>query len=257
MEPLAQPAIRMTPFHSILRRPAEALMSIFYPEVCDLCGLAKAGAEESYVCKACRTKVRPVEKPFCEKCGRHIAGQSSVNFKCGNCRGVKPWFSEARSAARAEDKMLDAIHRYKYNRAMWLEPYLASVLLDAALPALELMPVDIVVPVPLHSVKERERGFNQAARLAGHLASALNAPMNISVLRRVIPTPSQTRLGRAERRENVRKAFAVKGTIPSGTRVLLVDDVFTTGATVNECARMLRKAGAGDVRVWTLGRANG
>jgi ComF family protein len=114
---------------------------------------------------------------------------------------------------------------------------------------------DWLVPVPLHPLKFRERGFNQAARIANALAPAVKIPVNNNLLRRVIPTSTQTRLTRSERAANVRRAFATTpGLRLRGERLVLVDDVFTTGATTSAAARALLAAGAGEVCVWTVAR---
>jgi ComF family protein len=114
---------------------------------------------------------------------------------------------------------------------------------------------DFIVPVPLYPVKQREREFNQAERLAFHLSAATSIPVNNKLLRRVIPTATQTLLTREQRAKNMRGAFAVPRQFGlDGERIVLVDDVFTTGATTSACAKALRNAGAGDVCVWTVAR---
>jgi ComF family protein len=138
---------------------------------------------------------------------------------------------------------------------MWFEPFLADLFLREALPALRDQEWDCIVPVPLHPVKQREREFNQAARLAAHLSRAANLPLNESWLRRVVPTSTQTRLTRQQRTANMRGAFALAdGVKLRGERVIVVDDVFTTGATTSACAKVLLRAGAGEVCVWTVSR---
>ena len=111
------------------------------------------------------------------------------------------------------------------------------------------------MPVPLHPARLREREFNQAERLARRLSAAMGIPLNTRLLQRVIPTQTQTLLSRAERLANVRRAFALRGAPAlQGERIVLIDDVFTTGATTSACARVLRGAGAGQVSVWTVAR---
>ena len=122
-------------------------------------------------------------------------------------------------------------------------------------PVLRASDWDLIVPVPLHPVKQREREFNQAERLARHLGAATNIPVDASLLRRVLPTRTQTRLTRRERAENVQKAFRMRrGRTLQGERIVLLDDVFTTGATTNACAKILRRNGSGEVCVWTVAR---
>jgi ComF family protein len=165
-------------------------------------------------------------------------------------------FRSARSAVLADGLMLDVIHRYKYNRALWFEPFLAGLLISRAAPALASETWHYIVPVPLFPVKKREREFNQAERLAARLGRAANIEVNKGLLRRVKPTVTQTRLTREQRAANVREAFAFCGGKKlHGEKIVLLDDVLTTGATTNACARALRKAGAGEICVWTAARA--
>ncbi|MCC6819805.1 MAG: ComF family protein [Verrucomicrobiota bacterium] len=246
-----RPAMNTAPF----TRSLKAGLALVYPEVCQLCGDKRATPEAGFVCVSCWTQVRFIKPPFCERCGVPVAGEITTNFECANCRDMNLQFCSARSAVTARGVVLEAIHRYKYSRALWFEPFLADLLLRAALPALREEQWDLIVPVPLHHLKEREREFNQAERLAAPLARALALPLNPRLVRRVQPTRTQTLLTKNQRAENVRRAFAQRnGHGLRGERVILVDDVFTTGATTSACARVLRAAGAGEVCVWTVAR---
>jgi ComF family protein len=233
----------------------EAALNFLYPPVCALCGAARADAASDWVCSGCRSQVRLIRPPFCERCGLPFEGALTTPFQCANCDGVELHFTSARSAVAAVGAVLEAIHRYKYQRALWLETFLAKLLVEAAAPALRGGGWNAIVPVPLFPAKEREREFNQAERLARHLSAAAGIPVRAGALRRVRPTPTQTRLSREERAANMRNAFAVRpGAALAGCRVVLVDDVFTTGATTNACAAALRAAGADAVCVWTVAR---
>jgi ComF family protein len=151
--------------------------------------------------------------------------------------------------------VLEAIHRFKYSRALWFENFLADLLVREAAPVLCAEPWDYLVPVPLHPLKEREREFNQAALLARRLSRATGIPPKENLLRRVLPTATQTLLTRDQRAANMHRAFAVsRGAELDGKRLVLIDDVFTTGATTNACAEALRDAGAAEVCVWTVAR---
>ena len=230
-------------------------LAFVYPEVCQVCRQARATPAEGYVCDGCRAKVRFIEPPFCERCGRPYEGDITGRFECTNCREMEWHFASARSAVAARDPVLEVIHRYKYNRALWFEPFLADLLIRAAGPVLDGQKPDLIVPVPLHPTKEREREFNQAGRLADRLGAATQLPVNKRLLRRVRPTRTQTQLSRQERLANVRNAFAMRdGQRLEGERIILLDDVFTTGATTSACARVLVAAGAGEVCVWTVAR---
>ena len=238
------------------RAALDAALNWVYPPVCQICGEERATAEQGYVGERCRGGVRFVTAPFCERCGLPFDGEMSHPFQCANCQGVRLHFRSAHSAVVAGGLMLDVIHRYKYNRALWFEPFLAGLLISRAAPALAAEAWDFIVPVPLYPVKKREREFNQAERLAARLGRAAAIPVNKGLLRRVKPTATQTRLTREQRADNVHGAFAFCGGKKlHGEKIVLLDDVLTTGATTNACARALRKAGAGEICVWTAARA--
>jgi ComF family protein len=230
-------------------------LGFFYPEICQLCEAERATAGDGFVGSCCRSHVRFIRPPFCERCGLPFEGDLTTPFECTNCREMKLFFSSARSAVVAKTVVLEALHRFKYQRALWFENFLASLLVREAEPTLRGQNWDFIAPVPLHCLKQREREFNQAEILAGHLSTATKIPLNTKLLRRVSPTMTQTLLTREQRAKNVRGAFAVRDRIKfNGERVVLVDDVFTTGATTGACAQALRAAGAGEVCVWTVAR---
>lgn len=233
----------------------EAGLALLYPSVCQVCETHRATAAEGYVCSHCWRLVRFIKPPFCERCGLPYEGKITTPFACANCRDLELQFCSARSAVAAKGVVLDVIHRYKYQHALWFEPFLADLLLRAALPVLHAEKWDLIVPVPLYSTRQREREFNQAERLAARLARALNLPLNPNLVRRVLPTRTQTLLTKKQRAENVRRAFAARTENPlKGLRVILVDDVLTTGATTSACAGVLKGMGASEVCVWTVAR---
>lgn len=236
----------------------EAALGFLYPPVCQLCGKHRAGPGEGYVCGACWNRsggVRFIRPPFCERCGLPFAGAVTTSFECSNCRGLELDFTSARAAVVASEVVLEVVHRYKYDRALWFEPFLAGLLVREARPVLAAGAWDAIVPVPLYPLKQREREFNQSTRLAARLSRATDIPLRTRWVRRTRPTRTQTLLTRAERAANMRNAFApTPGTRIKGARVVLVDDVLTTGATTSSCARALRAAGAAEVCVWTVAR---
>jgi competence protein ComFC len=230
-------------------------LALIYPEACQLCECERASAADGYVCPKCSRGVRFIRPPFCQRCGLPFDGDLTGPFECANCLDLKLHFSSARSAVAARGVVLEAIHRFKYRRALWFEPFLAGLLVREAGPVLRDGRWDWIVPVPLHPTKQREREFNQAERLAARLGAATGIPVQQRLLKRVLPTLTQTRLTREQRADNVRNAFVLR--VPrrlGGRRIVLLDDVFTTGATTNACARVLRAAGAGEVCVWTVAR---
>jgi competence protein ComFC len=241
--------------HPRVWRWIERGLALIYPDVCQLCATRAATAAEGYVCSRCQRGVRFVEPPFCQRCGLPFEGDLTVAFTCANCRDLELHFEFARSAVLAHGAVLEVIHRYKYQRALWFEPFLAGLLARKAGPELPPGGWDALVPVPLFPARERHREFNQALRLARRLGAVAGIPVHAGALRRVRPTQTQTRLSREERADNMREAFVLRrGARVDGLRCVLVDDVFTTGATTSACARVLKAAGARAVCVWTVAR---
>jgi ComF family protein len=238
-----------------MRCSAKAALSFFYPEICQYCREQWAEPAEGFICAECARQVQFIEPPFCSRCGLPFAGELTTPFECANCAEIELHFSYGRAAVRATGMVLDLIHRWKYQRALWLEPFLARLLIQQVSLHVVAHDWDLIVPVPLHREKLLEREFNQAEHLACRLGQALQLPVCRSAVKRIAATPTQTKLTRAARNENMRRAFAPAITEPvRGRRVMLVDDVLTTGATTNACARVLRQAGAAEVCVWTLAR---
>jgi competence protein ComFC len=243
------------PIPDSLRVWGNAALSFLYPEVCQLCGEEPATSREGFVGEACRAKVRLIEPPYCERCGLPFEGEITGTFECANCREIELHFCWARSAVAARGPILDAIHHYKYNGHLWYETFLAGLLVDAAVEQLRGGEWRALIPVPLFRIREREREFNQAERLARHLARATEIPVNSKLVKRVRATRTQTQLTREQRAENMRGAFAprTKDKLDGGSFVV-IDDVLTTGATTSACAKVLLDLGAERVAVWTLAR---
>lgn len=170
---------------------------------------------------------------------------------CGPCATRRPAFSYARSAGLYEGVLREALHAFKFAGKTALARVLADLAIEQCGEALPILP-EVVVPVPLHRSRQRERGFNQSALLAARIARGLAVPCSAYLLRRR-PTRAQSDLSAAERRANVRDAFVASGGV-AGRHVLVVDDVLTTGATVSECAHALLGAGAVTAGVVTVAR---
>ncbi|MEO6182037.1 MAG: ComF family protein [Verrucomicrobiota bacterium] len=239
---------------SLLKTWRDAGLNFFYPSICQICAAHRATPEEGYVCVDCWSEVQFLQAPFCERCGLPFEGNITNSFECSNCVEMEFHFSSARSAVVASGLVLEVIHRYKYLRALWFEPFLADLLVRQAKPILAKGNWDLIVPVPLHHLKKREREFNQAERLANQLSAATAIPVATNLLKRIHPTRTQTLLTRPERAANVRSAFCFSGERLDGENIVLIDDVFTTGATTSACAKILKKSGAGEICVWTVAR---
>jgi ComF family protein len=204
----------------------------------------------TWLCAECLSRVPLVEHPLCSCCGGAVAADGL----CARCRTSPLQVERIRSVVYFEGAVREAIHQFKYNgRTALVEPL---VDLMVAYWMKHPMSVDVVVPVPLHAARLRERGYNQAALLARELARRIGLPLNERVLMRQRATSPQVGLDATQRRENVRAAFSCSGNDLAGRRVLLIDDVCTTGATLEACAVALHEGGADSVQALTLARAH-
>ena len=232
----------------------QAAVSLLYPPVCTICGKSIRAGE--YLCDQCETKVTRIVAPFCQTCSEPFEGSITGAFSCANCAHRTIYFDAAVAAYRGRGIVRQIIHEFKYARQLHLR-HLIARWLRAALDDERLCGprFDIIVPVPLHPARQRERGFNQAG-LLGELLSAQTSIPAKPMLERIRYTTTQTALDRSERMENLHNAFRLrKNADVRGLRVLLVDDVLTTGSTLNECARILKRAGAFSVHAATAARA--
>ena len=235
-------------------KPIEALISLFYPPVCTICGASVEPSE--YLCQACDARATQIVPPFCKICSEPFPGAITDAFTCANCENRELYFETAVAVYRSRGIVRRVIHEFKYNKQVHLR-YVVARWLTSALADMRLRnrPFDALVPVPLHPARRRERGFNQAELLA----ELVSKPLSIRpkpILERIRYTKTQTAFDRAERMENLHNAFRLrKNADVRGYRVLLIDDVLTTGSTLSECARVLKAAGAVSVYAATAARA--
>ncbi len=227
-----------------------------WPARCPLCNDLLSGFSRQGLCQACQETVRVINNPLCKICGMpFLEGSEPASLMCGYCQKKSPAFDVARAYGRYKGALAQAIKDFKFRNARTLLPALADMLIKADQRSLSVREVDRVIPVPLHPKKLREREFNQAADLAKPLAGKRGAPLELANLVTTRPTEHQAGLSINQRRMNVRGAFKLKKPDKvKDARVMLVDDVLTTGATANECAKVLKKAGASQVLVITVAR---
>ena len=230
------------------------LLDIVYPRYCVSCG-RDVDMSRGHTCWDCRSSYTILTHPFCSRCGDPVDGKVLGEYLCSWCRRHGASFESARSAARYRGALRSAIHALKYERASHVAADLVPLLGACVRTHFGGAHFDAVTCVPLHARKERERTYNQSALLAAGLASELRLPLAQRCLARPKPTETQTDLSASQRRANVRGAFrAVDRAWVEGRSLLLVDDVMTTGATVQECSRVLKSAGAAGVYVVTVAR---
>ena len=231
----------------------KSLLDMAFPRSCAGCR-GRTEDEFLYLCWNCLTAIRLVKPPYCLLCGDPAHGELPNAYFCPACSKRKPFFDCARSAAVYTGLTKEMILDFKYRGAIWLSPDLGQLMFACLRTHFRAPNIDCVTYVPLHKARERQRTYNQSFLLAEEIAGRFNGKVS-DCLERAQVTVSQTHLTASEREANVRNKFAIKRRHAlEGQRVLLVDDVMTTGATVNECARVLKDAGAREVLVLTAAR---
>ena len=222
----------------------EAGLNLLFPPHCAACG--RRGA---WLCDACIEAIIRFAPPLCPQCGQPRRAATL----CPVCRRHPSLLAGIRSLGPFMRPLQQAIHALKYEGLRALAPLLADLLAEYW--RCQPLPVDALVPVPLHRARERRRGYNQAVLLARELSKRVNIPVLAEAVVRRRDTPPQVGLSREARYENMKEAFAVGRVSPVGRHVLLLDDVLTTGATLEACAAPLLAAGARNVWALTLARA--
>lgn len=236
-----------------MKRPFRLLLDFLLPPRCGGCG--ELIDQNCALCGTCWSKLSFITKPFCETCGFPFELESEGGAICGSCLRSAPVFTKLRSAFCYENQSRDLILRFKHGDATYLTPLFTQWMEVAGRELLEK--ADFLLPVPLHWKRLIKRGYNQAAFLAQGLAKKTGKDCFPNVLRRMRSTESQGHLTLLERRKNVSGAFYVRKQdkkILLGKTVLLIDDVFTTGATITECTKILKKAGAREINILTFAR---
>ncbi|MBI5642087.1 MAG: ComF family protein [Deltaproteobacteria bacterium] len=227
-----------------------ALLDIIFPPVCPLC---EEAIWQDKFCPSCLDgfSSKKIASPKCTVCAIPFISQTGDDHACGECLSGHMPFKEARSAFIYDGCVLKAIHLFKYSGRVTLAGALGAMMAGAA--SFGEKP-DVIVPVPLHRKRLASRGYNQSLLLANEVSKALSIEVDRTGLKRMRYTEEQINLSADERKTNVRGAFEVKDGMFKKRKVLLVDDVFTTGATIKECSKVLSDAGA-EVYVLTLARA--
>ncbi len=240
------------------------LIDIIYPPRCHICqrfpvdNSEKLNREEPGICRECLNSFLEIESPLCPICGTPFESLVEEDHVCENCLRKRPYYDALGAPYLYEGAVMDAVHLLKYAGKTYLADSMGRLLAAFAGAWLNRDEGLLMMPVPLHKKRLRERGFNQSLLLAKVMVPLLNTELDFLSLRRIRYTKPQTGLKSDERRKNVRKAFELTGNINvKGRTVILVDDVATTGNTLNECAHALKRSGCEKVFCLVLARTQG
>ena len=233
----------------IIQEGSDFLTDILFPRRCPVCGdivLPKG----NLICPGCMAKLSWVRRPVCKKCGKEVLDET-IEY-CRDCARHKRSFDYGLSLINYDDTASRSMARIKYNNRREYLDFYSEAMVRKMGKRIRSMDGDALIPVPVHPSRLRERGFNQAEELARRLSGPLGIPVNTSVLKRKRKTAPQKNLDSSGRLKNLEQAFTAAA-LPSGMqKVILVDDIYTTGSTIEACARVLRKAGAEHVYFVTI-----
>ncbi len=232
----------------------DRLLDLIYPRNCVVTGNPVGEGIYRYISDESASELYRVKAPYCPTCGQPYYGLVMSLRNCPHCEELKPIFKGGRSLLLYRGLGREIIQRLKYNKAFYLLDDIKQIIREDR-NILEYLEHSVLVPVPLHRRKLRERGFNQSRLIADCFSELTNSSPVIEALKRDVDTASQTRLNRGQRERNVKNAFSLsKKTVLIKTRkIIVVDDVFTTGNTLNACCAVLQRAGYEELYVLTLG----
>ncbi|KGG79974.1 phosphoribosyltransferase [Caloranaerobacter azorensis H53214] len=231
----------------------DAFLELIYPEkgICFICEEYDETVDERHICKKCFDELIFIKGNTCTICGKPLE-IGYLPDRCPDCIKFKRYFEKVISPLEYTGLVKKVIYKYKYGRKAYMYKALGAILVQAFEES-DIKDIDIIVPVPLHKSKIAYRGFNQSELLCRYISRKLNIPLDTKNFKRIKNTKLQNELNRIERVRNVRDAFKVVDSyVFKNKNVLLVDDIYTTGATVNECSKTLLKSGANKVYVLTL-----
>lgn len=233
-----------------------AIINLLYPAICRVCS-KKINRLNQNICNGCINKIKERLPPFCIKCGKQLNGHPELTAECCDCKNENPYFDRAWSACYYEGVLKELIHDFKYKKITALSTDFTTLITDFMKKYNIARNCHLVIPVPMHPRRLFKREINHSDILAKNIAKELNIRYSNRILKKIKDTPVQSTLKRHERIKNLSSSFSFKNSsLVRGKNILIVDDLFTTGSTVNECARVLKDAGAESIEVITLARGD-
>lgn len=231
-------------------------MELLYPRKCIFCGRAISmksyrgiieGKTYDLLCEGCKANITDayIEEPYCLKCGKQL--DSMTQEYCNDCRRLDHIYDRGLSVFKYHDHIKESIYRFKYKDCKCYGDFYGEQMAEKYTEIIKKWQPDAIVPVPIHKARMKKRGYNQAEVIGRALSKRLNIPMDIKVLFREKKTEPQKKLSKEIRIKNVENAFKVLANVVKYNKIILVDDIYTTGATINACARVLKQAGVREV----------
>lgn len=226
----------------------EKVWNLLYPKTCPICQNIIRGDEE--ICEKCYGNLEFIREPKCKKCGKRFESvdiSNEIREYCGDCAKNEHLYEFGMAVFRYDDNIKESIYRFKYHNQRTYAGFYGKTMAAAYGKLIGELGVEVIIPVPIHYKKRIKRGYNQAELIADELGTTLGIPVDNRILVRDKATTPQKELSNVERRNNLKKAFKIAESIVKYKKVLIVDDIYTTGSTVDACASALKKAGAGQI----------
>ena len=234
------------------------IINLLYPAQCRACG-EKTSSWDQHICENCQKRIKRRLPPFCVKCGKQISGDPQIQNMCTDCKKEKIYFDHALSVFHYDGVLKELVHDFKYKKVTSLAAGFADLVVDFMKEYSMAKDTDIILSIPMHPWRLFKREVNASDILAKNIAKRLGRRYSTKILKKIKNTPPQSKLPRSERINNIKYSFSIhknKETEIKDKNILLVDDLLTTGSTVNECARLLKGASSGRIEVITLARGD-
>lgn len=227
-----------------IKKIAGGLADMLFPPVCPVCGrvCGFTGGKRDEICAECVDKLHYIKEPYCMKCGKKITDETKEY--CYDCTVKRHYYEQGISIYEYTDDIKQSLYRFKYHGKREYAAFYGRQAAACGKDDIARWGIDIVIPVPMYAAKKRKRGYNQAELIARELASNLNLVCASGILIRSRKTTPMKELNDEQRRKNVEKAFFVEKNVVEYKKILLVDDIYTTGATIDSCAKALYEKGA-------------
>lgn len=233
-----------------------SIINLLYPAICHSCG-KKTIEWNKNLCSECIKKIEQRLPPFCIKCGKQLVGEPDMIDSCSDCKKDTLYFDRAWSVCHYDGIIKELVHNFKYKKTIGLAKEFSDIILNFMGKYNIAKDAELVASIPMHPKRLFEREINQSDILAKNIAKRLRLAYTQGLLKKTKYTPLQSKLKRNERIKNLWGSFRIKnGSLVKNKNILLIDDIFTTGSTVNECAKILKKAGARYIEVVTLARGD-